>query len=67
MIDVERFESMKKELQFNRFELKETRERAMNFSARLNELENQHLKTVCLLILLIMIYCFLSIVDSGIE
>ena len=37
---------MKKELHSNRLELNETKERAISLSTRLNELENQHAKTV---------------------
>lgn len=68
MIDVEHFQSLKTELQINQFELKETKERAMSVSTRLNELESQHLKSVRLVNLLIMKSSFFfSIVDSRIE
>ncbi len=45
-VDQEPLESLKKELAATKLELDETKERAINLSTQLKDLEIQHIKTV---------------------
>jgi len=54
-VDQEELKSLNKELMFTKVELDQTKEHATNLYNRLKDLQSQHIKTVCVLDVLIRI------------